>query len=103
MLAKLVAWACRNPLSRIDGCDMVRSMYRSDIVLCVVLEAAYFRMLYQLHACRALGGWREKVDVFSPEALRLVMQLDNRVLVDGARRFLELTVLMPQGNLSVTW
>lgn len=102
-LDKLAAWRRCNVLSRTDANDIVRSMYRSDIILCVVVEAAYFRAFYQLHAARTLCDWKEKVNVFSPEALQLIMRLDNRPLMDEALRFLRLTVLMPQGNLSTTW
>lgn len=103
LLDKLTTWRDSNALAHLDANDIARSLYRSEIVLCVVLEAAYFRTLYQLHSVRALNGYRERTDVFSPGALRLVMRAQHVSCSDDARRLLRLTAMMPQGNLSTTW
>lgn len=103
MLDKLAVWRQQDPLSHSDPSEIVRSMYRSDIILCIVLEAAYFRAAYQMHTSRALGSWKEKSDVFDVEVLRLGLQLDRGLLLEDALWFLGLATLMPQGNVSTTW
>lgn len=103
ILDKLAAWRQRNRLSHIDANDVRRLMYRSDVVLCIVLEAAYFRTLYLLQARRALQAFKEKQDVFNQASLRSMMQVSSETCVNEARRFLQLSMLMPQGNVSTTW
>jgi hypothetical protein len=103
IIARLQQWREKNALSRLEARDVVTSMYRSDIVHSIILEGAYFRTLYQLHATNALVGFAAKIDAFASEALEAMMELRSTPCYDDAARFLKLAVLLPQGNTCTTW
>lgn len=103
IMLKLEVWRESNALSKLNAKDVLKEMYRSDIIHSVVLEAAYFRTLYQLRATNALAGFGTRIDVFAPKALQSMVELGTAPCHGDAKRFLKLVVLMPQGNLSTTW
>lgn len=100
---KLIAWREGCNLSKLEAHDVFKAMYRSDIVHCVMLEAAYFRTVYQFYAMDALVHFTEKIDVFTPEALEAMMGFNAAQCHKVARRLLKLISLLPQGNLATTW
>ena len=102
-IAQLHDWRISNPLANLDASDVLKSMYRSDIVLSIILEASYFRTLYQLHATWSLTNFGEKVDIFSPESLGSMMRMGRASYHADAVRLLRLMVLTPQGDVSTTW
>ena len=103
IMFKLHVWRGNNALSNLDAKDVSRAMYRSDIIHSIMLEGAYFRTLYQLHATNALVGFSAKFDAFAPEALQSMIDLGIVPCHCDAERFLRLVALVPQGNLSTTW
>lgn len=103
LVSKLEAWRSANPLVDVQGSSMLTTMYQSDIVHIVILEASYFETLYRLHASNAMGGFTQRLDVFTPSNLRANA---GRVCFDlfaDAQRLLEIAGLISQGNLTVTW
>ncbi len=103
ILSKLERWREGNMLAKLNAEEVFKAMYRSDIVHCVMLEGAYFRTRYQLHATKALVGFRVRLDAFTPEALQAVIDQKIEPCYEDAKRFLSLAMLLPQGNLSTTW
>ena len=100
---KLEIWRGKNALSNVDAEEVGKVMYRSDIIHSIMLEAAYFRALYQLRATNILNGFRAKLDAFSPEALQSIIGIGLTPCYIDAQRFLKLAMISPQGNLSTTW
>lgn len=100
---KFIAWQEGCELSKLAAHDVFKAMYRSDIVHCIMLEAAYFRSVYQFHAMESLVQFTEKIDVFIPEILGAMMGVTAPQCHAVARRLLKLISLLPQGNLSTTW
>lgn len=103
IISKLDIWRRTNPLADADAPSMLNSMYRSDVVHSIILEASYFGTLYQLHAANALRAFARRLDVFSPNGLRSAAGLISFDVFADAQRLLEFAALIPQGNVSVTW
>jgi hypothetical protein len=103
IVAELELWKTTNPLSGKNGLSMLNSMYRSDVVYAVVLEASYFATLYQLHATNAIGDFSLRADVFSPDNLRTIAGTIYREIYADALRLLEFAAVASQGNVAVTW
>jgi hypothetical protein len=103
LATKLETWKRGNPLADINSSNMLASMYQSDIVHSVILEASFFETQYRLHAANALGGFTQRLDVFSPSNLKVAGKMICRELTGDAQRLLEFAGLISQGNLSVTW
>jgi hypothetical protein len=82
---------------------MLNSVFRSDLVHFVVLEASYFRTLYQLHAANALGAFSTRTDVFGPNELRAAAWLIPTEMYGDAQRLLTMTSLISSGTVAVTW
>lgn len=103
VMTKLTAWRMNNPLADPDAPSILNSLYRSDVVHSVILEASYFATLYQLHASKALGAFVSRVDVFSSDGLRSAAgQISHEIFAD-AHCLLEFASLVPLGDVSVTW
>ncbi|CAO2649246.1 Nn.00g066310.m01.CDS01 [Neocucurbitaria sp. VM-36] len=103
VITKLGAWRMTNPLADSDAPSIPSSIYQSDVVHSIILEASYFETLYQLHAGNVLGAFTRRLDVLSPDALRSAAgQISGNIFAD-AQRLLEFATLVPQGNVSVTW
>ena len=68
--SKLHAWRISNPLSGPDAMTMLGSMYISDVIHSITLEASYFGTLYQIHAVNSMGVFSPRVDAFSPETMK---------------------------------
>jgi hypothetical protein len=102
-ISKLDIWRRTNPLADANAPTMLKSMYRSDVVHSITLEASYFETLYQLHAANALGAFTHRLDVFSPVGLRSAAGLISFEIYSNAHRLLEFAALISQGNVSVTW
>jgi hypothetical protein len=92
-----------NALTDTDAPSMRSSMYQSDMVHSIILEASYFATLYQLHATNALGAFTRRLDVFSPDELRAAAGLICFDIYADAQRLLTFAALISQGNVSVTW
>jgi hypothetical protein len=103
IVSELELWKPTNPLSGKNGLIMLNSMYRSDVVHSVILEASYFGTLYQLHTANAIGDFSLRVDVFSPDNLRTTPGTICLDIYADARRLLEFAAVASQGNVSVTW
>ncbi|KAJ4366802.1 hypothetical protein N0V83_007327 [Neocucurbitaria cava] len=103
MMIKLTTWRMNNPLADPDAPSILDSLYRSDVVHSVILEASYFATLYQLHASKVLGAFRSRVDVFSPDGLRSAAGKISHEIFADAHRLLEFASLVPLGDVSVTW
>lgn len=103
VITKLAGWRSKSVFTSLSPRDIYTSMYRSDLVHTIILEATYFRTLYQLHAASALGGFTRRIDVFGPMALRSMAAIGTHALHQDARRFLTLIALMPSENTSTTW
>jgi hypothetical protein len=103
LVSKLDTWKVANPLTDINASSMLATMYQSDIVHSVILEASYFETLYRLHASNGLGGFDQRRDVFSASSLKVAAGRICFDLFADAQRLLELAGLISQGNLSVTW
>jgi hypothetical protein len=103
MIAELEIWKNTNPLSGTNGLSILNSMYRSDVIHSMNLEASYFATLYQLHAANAIGGFSLKADVFSPDNLRTIAGMICSTIYVDARRLLEFAAVATQGTVSVIW
>jgi hypothetical protein len=103
IVLKLDIWRRTNPLADANAPAMLKSMYRSDVVHSITLEASYFETLYQLHAANALGAFTHRLDVFSPTGLRSAAGLISFEIYADAHHLLEFAALISQGNVSVTW
>ncbi|KAK5165784.1 uncharacterized protein LTR77_008707 [Saxophila tyrrhenica] len=103
IMSKLERWRANNALAKLEATDVLKAMYRSDIVHSVMLEGAYFRTVCQLKVAKELVGFRSRIDVFAPEALQAM--IDRRIVPSygDSRRFLKLAMLVPQGDVSTTW
>ncbi|KAK5719775.1 hypothetical protein LTR17_015146 [Elasticomyces elasticus] len=102
--SQLQAWRLKSVVFSVDVQRLYTSMYRSDLVHMIVLEATYFRTLYQLHAAAAMRGFGSKWDVFQAGSLRAVAGVDmGGCIVGDARRLLELAGLVEGGDVSTTW
>ncbi|KAK5722340.1 hypothetical protein LTR15_005569 [Elasticomyces elasticus] len=102
--SKLRTWRLKSVVFSVDVQLLYKSMYRSDLVHMIVLEATYFRTLYQLHAAAALNAFGgTKWDVFQAGSLKAIAELDMGGCVGDARRLLELSGLVEGGNVSTTW
>ncbi|KAF2096270.1 hypothetical protein NA57DRAFT_59327 [Rhizodiscina lignyota] len=103
IISKLEIWRQTNPLAETDATSMLHSMYQSDAVHLIILEASYFETLYQIHAASVLGAFTRRLDVFLPNELRSAAgRICFGIYVD-AQRLLTLAGLVPQGNVSITW
>jgi hypothetical protein len=102
-MSKLDTWRKTNPLVDPNAPTMLKSMYRSDVVHSITLEASYFETLYQLHAANALRAFTHRLDVFSPAGLRSAARLISFDMYADAHRLLEFAALISQGNVFVTW
>jgi len=103
ILLQLQAWRRKSVIFSAEVQQLYISMYRSDIVHLIVLEATYFRTLYQLHAVLVLGTFGTKWDVLSGNSLRALAALDMTSCVADARRLLSLSALVAGANISTTW
>jgi hypothetical protein len=103
IISKLNIWRRTNSLANAEAPAMLKSMYRSDVVHSITLEASYFETLYQLHAANALGAFAHRLDVFSPAGLRSAARLISFDIYADAHRLLGFAALISQGNVSVTW
>ncbi|KAK0319231.1 hypothetical protein LTR82_009648 [Friedmanniomyces endolithicus] len=103
ILLQLQAWRRKSVVFSAEVQELYISMYRSDIVHLIVLEATYFRTLYQLHAVSVLCHFGTKKDVFSGDSLRALAALDMTSCVADARRLLSLSALVAGANISTTW
>lgn len=105
IMSKLQIWRRQSAFASLSPQDAYTTMQHSDLAHWIILEAGYFRTLYQLHAASAMGGFSRRVDVFAPTSLRAIATAENDSLFcdQDARRFLTLAALMPRGNVSTTW
>jgi hypothetical protein len=103
MISELEIWKNTNPLSGTNSLSILNSMYRSDVIHSVTLEASYFATVYQLHAANAIGAFRLRADVFSPDSLRAIAGTICSEIYGDARRLLEFAAVATQGNVSVIW
>ncbi|KAK4960415.1 hypothetical protein LTR10_003310 [Elasticomyces elasticus] len=101
ILERLQAWRQLNVDMAVQ--EVFKSMFRSDVVHLIILEAAYFRTLYQLHAARLLGGLGSRLDTLSSDSLRAIVELDDGYCYTDARRLLELCALVSGTHISTTW
>ncbi|KAK5707346.1 hypothetical protein LTR17_020797 [Elasticomyces elasticus] len=101
ILDRLQAWRRSNVDMAVQ--EVFKSMFRSDVVHLIILEAAYFRTLYQLHAARLLGGLGSRPNTLSSDSLRAVVELDDEYCYADARRLLELCALVSGTHISTTW
>ncbi|KAK4898132.1 hypothetical protein LTR27_004139 [Elasticomyces elasticus] len=101
MLDRLQAWRRLNVDMAVQ--EVFKSMFRSDVVHLIILEAAYFRTLYQLHAARLLGGLASRPNTLSSDSLRAIVELDDGYCYTDARRLLELCALVSGTHISTTW
>ncbi|KAF2796333.1 hypothetical protein K505DRAFT_359372 [Melanomma pulvis-pyrius CBS 109.77] len=103
ILAELDVWRGTNPLVGSEATSILNSMYRSDVVHSINLEASYFGILYQLHAANALGGFTRRLDVFSADALMSAAGSICFDIHEDAQRLLDIAALTSQANVSVNW
>ncbi|KAK1067410.1 hypothetical protein LTR12_007183 [Friedmanniomyces endolithicus] len=103
ILLHLQVWRRKSVVFSAEVQELYMSMYRSDIVHLIVLEATYFRTLYQLHAVSVLDNFGTKWDVFSGNSLRALAALDMTSCVADATRLLSLSALVAGANISTTW
>ncbi|KAK3646833.1 hypothetical protein LTR56_008320 [Elasticomyces elasticus] len=101
ILDRLQAWRQLNVDMAVQ--EVFKSMFRSDVVHLIILEAAYFRTLYQLHAARLLGGLGSRLDTLSSDSLRAIVKLDDGYCYVDAKRLLELCALVSGTHISTTW
>ncbi|KAK5686030.1 hypothetical protein LTS10_002144 [Elasticomyces elasticus] len=101
ILDRLQAWRRLNVDMAVQ--EVFKSMFRSDVVHLIILEAAYFRTLYQLHAARLLGGLASRPNTLSSDSLRAIVELDDGYCYTDAKRLLELCALVSGTHISTTW
>jgi hypothetical protein len=103
VISKLGNWNKNNPLAGVDASSILKSMYLSDVMHAIVLEATYFETLYQLHAANALGAFASRLNVFSPDGLRMAGRKTLFELYADAHRFLEFAGLISEKNVPIIW
>lgn len=103
LVIRLDSWKRSNPLTTMEASTMLAEMYQSEILHCVILESSYFETLYRLHASKTLGAFTHRLDVFSNTSLKSASARIHFDIFTDAQKLLQMSGLIPQGNLSVTW
>ena len=103
MISKLEIWRRSSLLAETSALSLSGFIYRSDMVHIVILEAAYFGTLYQLHTASAARTFTHRLDVFSQDGLKAAADLVCFDIYVDAQRLLTMATLVPQGNMPVTW
>jgi hypothetical protein len=87
--AKLAAWRWNS------GLNAVTSLQGSDLLHLTMLEASYFRTLYQMEASQQIGRFTYRQDMFSHIALRSQRHHQRSVVYGDACRLLSLLASLP--------
>jgi hypothetical protein len=87
--AKLAAWRWNSELNAVTG------LQGSDLLHLVMLEASYFRTVYQLQASQQIGRFTHRQDMFSHIALRAQRYSQQSVVYEDACRLLSLLASLP--------
>lgn len=82
--------------------QLFQLLYRSDIVHCVSLEAAYFAVVFRLRAFAAFGE-NPRVNPFSLDGLRRIAEVKQQKSYPEAKRLLSLLPIAPRGNVGLYW
>jgi hypothetical protein len=87
--AHLATWRWNSGLTTVTG------LQGSDLLHMIVLEASYFRTLYQLEAASQTGRFTYRQDMFSHSALRSQRHSQQSVVYEDACRLLSLLASLP--------
>jgi hypothetical protein len=87
--AKLAAWRWNSGLNAVTG------LQGSDLLHLAMLEASYFRTVYQLEASRQVGRFTYRQDMFSHIALRSQRHHQQSAVFEDAGRLLSLLASLP--------
>lgn len=87
--AKLAAWRWNSGLNAVTG------LQGSDLLHLAMLEASYFRTVYQLKASQQIGRFTHRQDMFSHIALRSQRHHHQSVVYEDACRLLSLLASLP--------
>jgi hypothetical protein len=87
--AKLAAWRWNS------GLNAVTDLQGSDLLHLVMLEASYFRTVYQLEASQQIGRFTHRQDMFSHIALRAQRHSQQSGIYEDACRLLSLLASLP--------
>jgi hypothetical protein len=89
MTAELAIWRWNSGLIAVTG------LQGSDVMHLVMLEASYFRTLYQLEASQQIGCFTYRQDMFSHIALRSQRHSQQSGIFEDACRLLSLLASLP--------
>jgi hypothetical protein len=92
---KLAEWRKDTQIASAEG------LQNSELLHLTMLEASYFRTLYQLVAAQQIGVISFRYDLFSHVALRVQKHSQGSTFFEDARRLLSLLALPPIGILSL--
>ena len=81
-----------------SGLDAVTGLQGSDQLHLALLEASYFRTVYQLEASRQIGRFTYRKDMFSHVALRSQRYGQQSKVYEDACRLLSLLASLPAGS-----
>jgi len=94
--AKLATWR------RNSGLVAVTGLQGSDLLHLALLEATYFRTVYQLEASQQIGRFTYRQDMFSHVALRSQRHHQDSKVYEDACRLLLLLASLPAGIASLS-
>lgn len=83
--------------------DLEEGLQSHELLHIAMLEASYFRTMFQLNAAKQIGVVNFRYDLFSHVALRLQRYSQSSILFEEARRLLKLLASPPIGILSLNW
>jgi len=92
VIAKLGTWRSNSRVVSAEG------LPSSELLHLAMLEAAYFRTIYQLRAAQQIGLIKYRYDLFSQAALRTQRHHQSSTLFEDARRLL---VLLASPSLEI--
>lgn len=84
VMAQLTAWRKSSPIDSAEG------LRCPELLHLAMLEASYFRTMYQLAAAQQIGVVNFRFDLFSNVALRIQKYSQGSILFENARRLLGL-------------
>ena len=103
MISTLNSWRRETVLFGLPVEDISRTVYRSDVVHCIMLKASHFRLKVRLSCVLYLASSATLVDLLSFETLQAMTSLGFPGCYDDAERLLALLGLIPQHDVAALW
>jgi len=92
----------RHELFHMDAGQLLRLLYRSDLLHVFGLEAAYFATAFRIQAFLVLG-MNARINPFSYDALVKLSGQGDHPCLKEAKRLLSILAVAPQGDIGICW